>query len=53
MRPWGRPAVGAAEIAESGSGGAAVGGAFGGAYAPTLCGASCGVVLWAGCNPLE
>lgn len=53
-RPWESPAGGAAETAETGGAAAACdGGTFCGAYAPALCGASCGVVLWACCNPLE
>lgn len=44
--PWGCTA----DMAETGGGGPACGAAEG-AWAPALCGASCGVVLWACCNP--
>lgn len=45
--PWGCTA----DIAETVGGGPADGGTDVGA--PALCGASCGVVLWACCNPPE
>lgn len=45
--PWGWTA----DIAETVGGGPADGGTDVGA--PALCGASCGVVLWACCNPPE
>lgn len=46
--PWGWTA----DIAEAVGGGPADGGGTD-VGAPTLCGASCGVVLWACCNPPE
>lgn len=53
-RLCGIPGGGAADTAETGGGWVdCVGGTLCGVWALMLCGNSCGVVLWACCNPLE